>query len=178
MPLKQLETMRMLDDECSQARGATFRFAHAHVKECIADPETHWKDPITVMSALFEWDCQAAHQCYWNNRFVIAVMCNMCLFNKRTSAWGLVCNGQSGYFEWTTHSGYKVADVFRHLGIQDVNPPERQDSYCRAPKHILDQIADIFDLPTTTYGRKNRLTDDEKREREELNGLNEMFSLA
>lgn len=181
MPAKTFAEMQELDQEYWKNAGnqAFQDLVHEQVNKCIADPEAHKNEPMTVLSALRAWDWNPVHQCYWNNRFVIAVMCNMPLWNKQRAAWAVICNGAIGYFEWKTHSGYKMADVFRYLGIEGINsPPHRNDyGYSRLSKSISDQLADMFNLPTVTFGKKKQLTEKECRFRDELNKLNSKLRL-
>jgi hypothetical protein len=100
-----------------------------HIKLCMDDPDAHLNDPLTPITALWYYENGfAAHQCYWNDRFCIAVACNMPLRYKQEAAEAIVGNGRSGYFEWRTHYGYNMVRVFKQLGIATLPTPGCHES--------------------------------------------------
>lgn len=142
----------------------------ARVSECMENPDEHSGKPKTVIAGEHCWANQAAHQCYWNNRFVLAVMCGLGLWKMRQSAWYVVSNGIMGYFEWKTHAGYDMAKVLERLGIDTSTLDKTCDGvgYCKLAPSVCKVLIETFDLPTTAFGVKKSLTPDQLRDRAEI----------
>ncbi len=138
------------------------------IESCLKVPELLGGRTAPVLAARYEWDHQAEHHCYWNNRFVLAVVCGLELHSLRLAAWCLVSNGVNGYFEWKTHSGYDMTVAFDTLGIDTSRVVKKEGTgsgiYCELDGAMCGILADMFNLPTTLVGTKLSLTDEEKRE--------------
>jgi hypothetical protein len=141
-------------------------------------------------NAEFVFDHQPPHQCYWNNRFCIAVTCGLSKEKQRQAAWCLVANGLNDYWEWFTHAGYPTHDVLHHLKItslKDRNCPMHlhsigvrwdslQPGYSTPSRELLAQIVKHFNLPTTRLWErhiepKDGLSPSQLEKREQLNKL-------
>ena len=145
-------------------------FAENRIKQCIANPMLV-DDPVTTISALLWWDNFPAHQCYWNDRFAIAVMCGLDE-RQKIAAWCVVSNGINGYFEWETHYGYNMVEALCRLGILDDNftsPHDPNNYYRHLSSDIAKAIVKKFDLPTMLFGYKQELTEEEKARRGRFN---------
>ena len=138
------------------------------ILKCIEDPDKFTNDPITKIMAEWEYENQASHQCYWNNRFVIAIMCKMPLWQIKMATWCLVSNGINRYFEWKTHSGYDMKTVFKYLGL-DTPTFISYGMYHYLDSPICEKLVTMFNLPTNKFGRIEPLTDRETTEREFFN---------
>ncbi|KND49603.1 MAG: hypothetical protein AB203_00785 [Parcubacteria bacterium C7867-008] len=162
----------------TQAVELTDKEAFAHVAKCVKEPGAHLENPLTRLSAQRVWTGhnEHQHQCYWNDRFVAAVLCGMDLQYQRIAAWAVVSNGLSSYFEWTTHYGYDMATALKYLGVIpedfDLGP---QQCYTRLDFEICEAIVKKFNLPTSRFGRGN-LTDEQQEDRQELDSHYPKFS--
>lgn len=148
------------------------KFTETRVHDCIESPtETLLKDPVTKLAALYKYNYQPSHQCYWNNRFCIAIACDLPKQLQREAAWCAVSNGLNEYWEWVTHSNYDATVVLRRMGINDVPRIIVATGflYCNMPKSIAVQLIRMFDLPTRALGVKKTLTTDEEEERDRFN---------
>src|SRR3989344_1878047 len=96
-------------EEDGNLRHATSELARKLVARCMTDPSKYLKNPMTVLCAEYLFENHALHQCYWNDRFCIAVMCGLWSNRQRLAAWCVVSNGLNLYWEWRTHSGYDMA---------------------------------------------------------------------
>lgn len=159
----------VLDEKSRHDRWTTtHQLAHKMVDRCITDSAKYLKNPMTLLCAEYLFENQAAHQCYWNNRFCIAVMCDMWQNSQRLAAWCSVSNGINGYWEWTTHSGYDMVAVLKSIDIvpADFVAPNGGKSYCVLDGRIAAKLAEKFDLPTSHFGTRRQLTERDERERE------------
>ena len=162
----------VLGQKASYARyRAASELANKVVEQCMADPARHLGDPMTLLCAEFMFKNQPTHQCYWNNRFCIAVMCGLQEDQRRLAAWCAVSNGLNGYWEWRTHSAYDMATMLKYLDIvaDDFSAPEKGGMYSTLAGGIAAKLAERFRLPTTNFSMEKRLTEEEHREREAFN---------
>lgn len=146
------------------------------VHACIETPtEALLNDPVTKLAALYEYNNQAPDRCYWNNRFCIAIACELPKQLQREAAWCAVSNGLNSYWEWVTHSNFDVSTVLRRIGITDV--PHIIDAtgpmYCYMPESIAVQLIRMFDLPTRALGVKAELTTEENKENIRFNRIDD-----
>jgi hypothetical protein len=145
------------------------------VTDCMDDPKSWQGNPVVTLAAWYKHDHQPSHQCYWNNRFCIAVMCGLSWYIQRIAAWCAVSNALNGYWEWETHSGYDVAATLKYLGIVEekfeVAPAYTKSNYAHIDMDLLIKIAKFFNLPTVviSHHKENVLSADEEREREFFN---------
>lgn len=144
------------------------------------DPETHQSEPLTLLCANWEYNHQPLHQCYWNCRFVVAIMCNLSYEEKQMAAWAVICNSMNKYFEWVTHSGYSMLDTFQYLGIdilEDYLSLARSSQYISLPGSIIDSLVVMFDLPTEVWRTGLQLDHAGIELRRKLNSLHPKLSL-
>lgn len=141
------------------------------VNACMSNPQLAINNPTATLAAFYEFHDQPAHQCYWNNRFCIAIMCSLPISLQTKAAWCAVSNAVNGYWEWTTHSGFDVEAVLCHIGINFENLQHKHEGYCSLKSPFIGAIVNYFNLPTTRYGMKSELSDFEKRQREEYNRM-------
>lgn len=161
----------LTEKESEKRYVAASRLASNQVDLCVANPAEYLKNPMTLLCAEFEFKNQPVHQCYWNNRFCIAVMCGLWENKQRLAAWCAVSNGLNGYWEWQTHSGYDMAAVLKYLGIvaDDFSAPKNGDGYCTLDAGIAAKLVEKFELPTTHFSMQKKLTVEENRKREIFN---------
>jgi hypothetical protein len=152
-----------------KAWGTLYKLAEQQIWRCIKEPAKYRDDPLTRLCAEYAFTHQSAHQCYWNNRFVIAVMCGLDLEKIRLAAWCLVSNGLNEYFEWITHAGYPMSQVFDHLGITHEQPRYIQTMHYKLDHRVCKQLIEEFQLPTTKLCPSRILTDEEQHERIRMN---------
>jgi hypothetical protein len=150
--------------------------AMEHVMRCMADPSAYASDPLTMPSAQLLFNDKRMHQCYWNDRFAVAVMCGMDEQSQRIAAWAAVSNGLKGYWEWETHAEYDAAAVLKHLGIipadfdpNQLRPKGRFPDYNHLPVELCKALIDKFKLPTTLFGRPD-LTEKQLADQRKLDG--------
>lgn len=150
---------------------AAWSWAHAKVDAVVkGTQEILHDDPSFIHAAHFAYTDQPPHQCYWNDRFCIAVMCDMDWELQRLAAWCAVSNGMNGYWEWNTHTGYDVAHVLKRIGLLPegfVLPPHGPYSDLRGAVSV--SIIHYFNLPTTIGGVKKRLNEADLEERDRFN---------
>lgn len=142
------------------------KFAENRIKECLENPALV-DDPITTMSALLWWHNFPSHQCYWNDRFCVAVICGL-ESRQRLAAWCIVSNGENGYFEWETHYKYNMVEALRRIGVVGNNfipPNDLAGYYFHLSPDIAKAIIQKFDLPTRKFDYKQYFSDKEKQER-------------
>lgn len=128
---------------------------------------------------------QPLHQCYWNDRFCLATMCNMSEEQQRVAAWCMVSNGLTKYWEWTTHRGYPlylVLDTLRMISLRTLENSDSEEQkmgvgwssftrgYSRAPHKLLQKIVERYRLPTTYFSARI-LSPEEQKEREKFNRI-------
>jgi hypothetical protein len=157
--------------------------AIAHVTKCVNEPGVHLTDPVTLLSAQYVWNRMGEHQhqCYWNDRFVAAVMCGMDEQSQRIAAWAAVSNGLMGYWEWKTHCGFDMGAVLKHLGVIAATyntTPDANRNYCTLPDEVCKALIVKFRLPTycLCQGRAD-LTDEELEDMRELDSHYPKFTL-
>ncbi len=116
------------NDQKREATHRRYSAAYLHARELINAkirgelPES--EEPALILAAEFAYDYRPDHQCYWNDSFCVAVMCDLTWEKQQQAAWCAVCNGLNDYWEWHTHAGYEMAKVLRHIGIQlSFEPP-------------------------------------------------------
>ena len=146
-------------------------FALDRVTACIHNPtEELLADPVTQLAALYCYNNQAPHQCYWNPRFCIAVSCNLPERLQKQAAWCAVSNGLNSYWCWITHSEFNAATVLRRLEITGI-PDESSAAcvYCRMSEPVAKQLIERFCLPTLRLTNKHTLDANEAEERRVLN---------
>ncbi len=140
----------------------------------IFHPVENWEKDTTEdereklkTAGLIAYENQARHQCYWNNRFCIAVMCSLDLELQRQAAWCIVNNALIGYWEWYTHSGYPMHYALRHTKIPNLDMPmTRENGYALISRSepFLQKIVLHFKLPTAYFDHRS-LTLEEQSER-------------
>ncbi|HEX3099808.1 MAG TPA: hypothetical protein VHQ41_02435 [Patescibacteria group bacterium] len=96
------------------------------------------------------------HQCYWNDRLVIAVMCRLPWKLQQRAAWCAANNGLIGYWEWQTHFGFSTAAVLEKLEIPldlgfSTRPSPANSMYYLLDRSIVVALAKHFDLPTQKF---------------------------
>ncbi len=105
---------------------------------------------------------QPDHQCYWNNRFFLAIKFDLPEKMQRQAAWMAVLNGLNGYWEWKTHSGYDLVQALHAIGVTEGVPEKLADVphhlYVPVERVVLAGIAKKFNLPTKRFD-KNRSDD-------------------
>lgn len=163
-----MKTMEELKTYWSWYGNKVSDFTSTLIKECMINPEMAIDNPTATLVALREFDNFPPHQCYWNDRFCIAVMCSLSPSYQRRTAWCAVSNAVNGYWEWITHSMFDTSIALRHIGI-DCESRGRND-YCHLERDILKAIVGHFNLPTEYCG-KPELTDDERRQRAIFNEI-------
>ena len=129
--------------------------ARALITRAMEDPHGSEEDENVILAGLwgyYDGLLPSAHQCYWNDRFCVAVMCGLPLEFKRTSAHALCRNGRAGYFEWCTHAKYDVKKVFEHLGINLLGVDAFQDGlYSVLSKRVIVQLEKMFSFQTSNF---------------------------
>lgn len=131
------------------------------INEVLNGSTSYSKEAIRTAAADL-WESQPLHQCYWNNRFFLAIKFGLPEEMQRQAAWMAVLNGLNGYWEWKTHSNYDLVEALRAIGIIKGVPEKLSD----VPRHlyipvemvVLEQIANKFNLPTRRFD-KTRLDD-------------------
>jgi hypothetical protein len=172
-PLMNTDVSFPLVPATHESSRETYAAVHTAAKQIVDDYMSN-PDPSNAASAAMAahwlYEHNAAHQCYWNDRFCAAVACNLPQSYQTQAAWCLVSNGLRGYFEWRTHAGYDMTSILKRLGI-DVPESEGPfgDGYYSPSEDILAAIAKLFNLPTTCFGYKTKLSDEELRAKERLN---------
>ncbi len=173
--------VNIAQETASQERLERFssEVARRHVAGYIAVPVSDWslvppdEEKLLIEHAERVFVDQPQHPCYWNNRFPIAVLCRLSEEKQRRVAWMLVTNGVNGYWEWETHSGYRMYGVLHHLGILENDMLRtvirREFGYSSPPLPLLEAIAKKFTLPTTFFDQSRQLSQEEQREREVFN---------
>jgi len=138
------------------------------IDEVLNGSTSYTKEEIQT-AALDVCKSQPLHQCYWNNRFFLAIKFDLPEEMQRQAAWMSVLNGLNGYWEWKTHSSYDLVQALRDIGITEGVPEKLADVsqhlYIPVERVVLDQIAKKFNLPTKRFD-KTRLDDwaDEDRD--------------
>jgi len=127
----------------------------AIVKRCLANPAAQHDDDVSQMRIWAETaDILPIHECYWNDRFVEAVVCNFSLPVQRRAAHHVISNGRQGYFEQVTHNGYHTIPAFERLGLSLAGAisakPGSGTMYFYLNERVLRQLRTKFDLPTGT----------------------------
>ncbi|MDO8742468.1 MAG: hypothetical protein Q7J45_02930 [bacterium] len=176
---------------------AAYEAAYRHVAGYILEPVRDWSTiedmerGRLVSDAELIFDRQPPHQCYWNNRFCIATMCQLSEERQRQTAWCIVNNGVNKYWEWVTHNGYlmyHVLDCLKLINLNDLNNQHlaeyraRQEQlgitwdsfvpgYSHAPRLLLSRIIKRFDLPTRYLDGARILSDAQQADRERFNKL-------
>jgi len=139
---------------------ATWDFATEIVNRCVNEPQTRTQlldNPSTLAAAHWVFDHHALHQCYWNDRFCMAVMCEMSEDQQQLAAWCAVSNGLNRYWEWITHWDYDMTTVLKHLGIlgPDIDVScfisPKETGYYKLDDEIAHKISDHFQLPTLYF---------------------------
>ncbi len=125
------------------------------VNRCLANPTAQHDEETLQMKAWAETaDILPIHQCYWNDRFVEAVVCDFSLPVQRRAAHHVISNGRQGYFEQVTHNGYHTIPVFERLGLSLAGAisakPGSGLMYFYLNDRVLRQLRTRFDLPITT----------------------------
>ena len=175
-----MNTIAMSENESYERLEAAHQLASTRVEECIANPAKYLKDPVTLLCAEFKFENQPLHQCYWNNRFCIAIMCELDDYSQRVAAWCAVSNGLNGYWEWRTHSGYDMAAVLKYLGVvaddfialkthDETHDETHGGMYCTLTNGIAAKLVEKFRLPTARFRMESGLGVEEHQEREAFN---------
>lgn len=147
-----LEGLRAMNREFPQEPFPGFfppEYNLAKLRVYMLNPADFSDDPEALEIGRREFNNLPSHPCYWNDRFCVAILCNMPFEFKRNAAWAIVKNGKRGYFEWNTHFGFEMRKIFTYLGIR-YSPPSEQplDGYFYLHGEIIRQLAMLFDLPT------------------------------
>ena len=143
-------------------------WARAQIKKHEKGRRGHRCGVLCQIAAEIEMGALPTHQCYWNDRFGIALAFKLSTDFQRLAAWCAVSNGLNDYWEWQTHFSYDLAGVLHRLGLKSVSGEER-GGYCTLSRQVAAEIADYFDLPTTLVGSKTSLTEDQLAERGRFN---------
>lgn len=147
-------------------------FINGLISEQLENPEENCEGPLLFLAAERFLGSQKMHQCYWNDRFVVSIVCRMPEHYIRLAAWCLVSNGLNRYFEWVTHHGYSVEKVFEQIGIDVGDHGSEYESpslYYPLHESICAQLVELFNLPTIRLGKKTTLSIEEGAEREKFN---------
>lgn len=165
--------LKARDEEFHKRYQEAVAWAHGVVKACVMAPGARKINRRTVVAAERVWNSLPCHQCYWNDRFAIAVMCRLSMSHMQEAAWCLVNNGLNAYFEWKTHSDYDMTVVFECLGIDTSHLPKKEGMgsgiYCELDEEICRVLIEMFDLPTKKFGIKGDLTSKQLVLSEEFN---------
>ncbi|GEM_PF-2689568 len=153
--------------------------SHTIIDDVLKGSTAYSKEDIEK-AALDVYENQAAHQCYWNNRFFLAVKFDLPEEMQRTAAWKAITNGLNGYWEWRTHSGYDLVQAMQEIGITEGVPEKAANVpdhlYIPVEKDVLAQIARKFNLPTKRFD-KSRLNDWADEDRDFRKRLADMTTL-
>jgi hypothetical protein len=146
-------------------------WARATVKAFMLDPDGLRDDAAVMAAASIHMEWLPSHQSYWNDRFCIAVLCDVDWETQQQAAWCLLANGQNDYWEWRTHCDYHPAEILKRLGIVDANfnAPENYRNYECLDYDLSRKIAEYFELPTCLFDRKKSLTEEEESQRKKFN---------
>ena len=130
-------------------------YPHEIIDEVLNGSTSYSKEEVR-QAALDVWESQPLHQCYWNNRFFLAIKFDLPEEMQRQAAWMSVLNGLNGYWEWKTHSSYDLVQALQDIGITDMVPKSLDDVpdhlYIDVDAVVLEQIAHKFKLPTMRFG--------------------------
>lgn len=113
---------------------------------------------------------QPRHECYWNNRFCLAVMLNLPWELQQKAAWCSVNNGLIGYWEWLTHSGYRTTQTLERLHIQvprAASIKALEGEYAYLDSETASDIVQYFDLPSRMFGPPGFKLDEKAKEWQE-----------
>lgn len=148
------DKLKWLKEEFYKNHVATSKFANEQIRSCMLDPDTHQSDPLTYICANWCYQEKPHHQCYWNDRFVIAVMCNLSFEEKQAATWAIICNSHIRYFEWFTHYGYYMLDAFQYIGIavpEECKNLRSRTEYTSLHHSIICDLVTVFNLPSEHY---------------------------
>lgn len=143
----------------------------------VLNGSTSYPKEEVQQAALDVWESQPAHQCYWNNRFFLAIKFDLPEEMQRQAAWMSVLNGLNGYWEWKTHSSYDLVQALQDIGIIDMVPESLDDVpvhlYIDVDAVVLEQIAHKFKLPTMRFGGNRTVdwTEEERSFRDLVDGM-------
>jgi hypothetical protein len=138
-------------------------FAYGRVKAHTEKPGLEIPDAETLLAAWFLYagsDFHPTHQCYWNDRFVVAVACNLSWEAQQLAAWCAVSNGLNAYWEWKSHAGYNTAKLLSELGITGFDTSLKNPYnplYFSLDSSTASTLSRLFDLPTTKFGHRESL---------------------
>ena len=86
------------------------------------------------------------HQCYWNDRFYIAVRFGLQReLQRRAVVNSVVLNGASGYFETETHFGFDNSRLLQELGISAEHIPTGK-GYHTLDEKVIRAVAQKFEV--------------------------------
>jgi hypothetical protein len=142
---KNPEQLKFLENTWSGVLSMAFRI----VGKAVANPSPVPTEE-TLLAGMYVFEHGfALHQCYWNDRFCIAVMLGLPWDLQQKAAWCALNNGLTEYWEWRTHHGYDVARVLKHIGIESGSGLGRNErGYFYLDGDVARQIAEHFSLPS------------------------------
>lgn len=141
-----------------------------------SDPAGHANDPSCFAAATIAvgqdrpgWP---SHQWHCNEIFYLVVRFGFPRHQQREAAWWAVSNGLNDYWEWRNHDGFDVYALLEELGVElDERDKPTKDylGYSSMTDDVARQLIQMFDLPTTACGIKDKLSSGEEEERERFN---------
>lgn len=160
-------------DQDSKNWQAVFGWAWKRVRVCAAQPNRYRHQPQTILAA--KWVLEyglPSHQCYWNDRFAIAILCDLDWQTQRLATWCLVSNGLQDYWEWQTHCGFDIGAILKKLDVleSEFQPPKATTYTPVGHPHVLRRLVEKYNLPTCHFDPSRSLADRESAERNQFNG--------
>jgi len=138
-------TVKNAEKRWSDLRGWTSKL----VGDAMENPPAE-VDNVLLLAAMFVFDHGLpSHQCYWNDRFCVAVMLNLPKRMQQKAAWCVINNGMTGYWEWHTHYGFSMVKALSRIGIKVEGFSGKEFGYYDLNTEIARKIAEYFDLPST-----------------------------
>ena len=126
-------------------------------------------DKDTLDAAHLLYKSQPLHECYWNNRFAIAVMCGLPQPLQRLAAFAVLLNSTTHHFEWITHSDYRMSDALKRIKINLDDIPEfvsESQGYSYLQESVASQIRRYYGLVGLTCDEREKLVEEMGRYRQ------------
>lgn len=104
--------------------------------------------PEIKAAAFWAYHNRPDHQCYRNDSFALAVLCELDFSSQRTAARWALDNARISYWEWTTHAEYDMADALKKLGIvpKDFKAPPKPHGYSDLDDKIVKKLMEYYEL--------------------------------
>lgn len=86
--------------------------------QAIAKPH-HYQDSVQVkLAAFWQWHNTPKGRVHWDNKFFLAVICNLPYEMQQSAAWALVGNSVQKVLTRETSLGYSLLAAMTHIGIE------------------------------------------------------------